>query len=199
MSGMPLPVPDLSPGSVSVRLIKGSLSNPLAGQTVELHGLFSMGASLGIAESVEKIVDNLAEVKPTLLFAVPRIFNRIYDGLQKRMETEKPIKRKLFYKGLDVAARRKVLSEKGDSSMLLDLQHKFFDRVVFEKVRARFGGRLKYAFSGAAAISRTSRRRLTARLRTIATMSHRRDHARAQLSGIASAAVPRRRQSPVIT
>jgi hypothetical protein len=38
MSGMPLPVPDLSPGSVSVRLIKGSLSNPLAGQTVELQG-----------------------------------------------------------------------------------------------------------------------------------------------------------------
>ena len=38
MSGTPLPVPDLSPGSVSVRLIKGSLSNALAGQTVELQG-----------------------------------------------------------------------------------------------------------------------------------------------------------------
>src|SRR5690606_31465162 len=39
------------------------------GQTVELHGLFSMGASMGIAESVDKIIDNLAEVKPTLLFS----------------------------------------------------------------------------------------------------------------------------------
>jgi long-chain acyl-CoA synthetase len=124
------------------------------GQTVELHVLFSMGASMGIAESVEKIVDNLGEVRPTLLFAVPRIFNRIYDGLHKRMESEKPIKRKLFYKGIEVAARRKVLSEQGRSSFILDLEHKFFDRVVFEKVRARFGGRLKYAFSGAAAISK---------------------------------------------
>jgi long-chain acyl-CoA synthetase len=124
------------------------------GQVVELHGLFSMGASLGIAESVEKIMDNLGEVQPTLLFSVPRIFNRIYDGLQKRMAAEKPLKRKLFYKGLEVAAKRRALEERGQSSALLDLQHRFFDKVVFSKVRARFGGRLKYAFSGGAAISR---------------------------------------------
>jgi long-chain acyl-CoA synthetase len=46
------------------------------GQTAELHMLFSMGASMGIAESVDKILDNLKEVQPTLLFSVPRIFNR---------------------------------------------------------------------------------------------------------------------------
>ncbi|MCY1082471.1 AMP-dependent synthetase/ligase [Archangium lansingense] len=124
------------------------------GQNVELNGLFSMGASMGIAEGVDKIVDNLAEVQPTLLFSVPRIFNRIYDGLQKRMAAEKPIKRMLFNRGLEVAKQRKALSDKGQSSVLLDLQHGFFDKVVFSKVRARFGGRLKYAFSGAAAISR---------------------------------------------
>ena len=48
------------------------------GQTVELHGLFSMGSSMAIAEAVDKIIDNLAEVKPTVLFSVPRIFNKIY-------------------------------------------------------------------------------------------------------------------------
>ncbi|MEI8256139.1 MAG: AMP-binding protein, partial [Deltaproteobacteria bacterium] len=124
------------------------------GQVVELHGLLSMGASLAIAESVEKIMDNLGEVKPTLLFSVPRIFNRIYDGLQKRMATESPVKRKLFFTGLAVSAKRRKLAEQGKTSVLLDLQHKFFDRVVFTKVRQRFGGRLSYAFSGGAAISR---------------------------------------------
>lgn len=124
------------------------------GQTVELHGLFSMGASMAIAESVDKIIDNLSEVQPTLLFSVPRIFNRIYDGLQKRMETETPIKRKLFFTGLEVAAERRALAEKGAANPILDLQHAFFDRLVFKKVRARFGGRLKYAFSGGAALSR---------------------------------------------
>ncbi|MFY0528018.1 AMP-dependent synthetase/ligase [Archangium gephyra] len=124
------------------------------GQNVELNALISMGASMGIAEGVDKIVDNLAEVQPTLLFSVPRIFNRIYDGLQKRMAAESPVKRMLFTRGLEVARQRKALAEKNQSSVLLDVQHAFFDKVVFSKVRARFGGRLKYAFSGAAAISR---------------------------------------------
>jgi long-chain acyl-CoA synthetase len=124
------------------------------GQNVELNALFSMGASMGIAEGVDKIVDNLSEVQPTLLFSVPRIFNRIYDGLQKRMASESRVKRALFHRGLEVAKQRKALADKKQSSVLLDAQHAFFDKVVFSKVRARFGGRLKYAFSGAAAISR---------------------------------------------
>ncbi len=124
------------------------------GQVVELHGLYSMGASMGIAEAVEKIIDNLGEVRPTLLFAVPRIFNRIYDGLQKRMANETAVKKFLFEQGMKVAAQRRELSDKGQSSSLLDVQHAFFDRLVFSKVRQRFGGRLQYAFSGGAAISK---------------------------------------------
>ncbi|ATB43979.1 long-chain-fatty-acid--CoA ligase [Cystobacter fuscus] len=124
------------------------------GQTVELHALFSMGACMGLAESTEKIIENLSEVQPTLIFSVPRIFNRIYDSLQKRMATESPLKRALFMRGLEVARQRKHLAEQQRSSALLNLQHAFFDKVVFSKVRARFGGRMKYAFSGGAAISR---------------------------------------------
>ncbi|WP_434384420.1 AMP-dependent synthetase/ligase [Melittangium boletus] len=124
------------------------------GQSVELHGLYSMGASMGIAESTEKIIENLAEVQPSLIFSVPRIFNRIYDALQKRMATESGLKKKLFTLGIEVAKQRKALAEQKRTSLLLDLQHAFFDKVVFSKVRARFGGRMKYAFSGGAAISR---------------------------------------------
>ena len=123
------------------------------GQTVELHGLLSMGASMGIAESVNKIVDNLAEVQPTLLFSVPRIFNKIYDGLNKRMADENIVKRTLFERAMRNAERRKKLAAEGRSSGWADLQHKVFDRLVFSKVRQRFGGRLRYAFSGGAAIS----------------------------------------------
>ncbi|MBF5045605.1 long-chain fatty acid--CoA ligase [Aggregicoccus sp. 17bor-14] len=124
------------------------------GQTVELHALLSMGASMGIAEAVEKIIDNLGEVRPTLLMSVPRIFNRIYDGLQKRMATEKVVTRTLFHHGLSVAGQRRELALKGKRSALLDAQHAVLDRIVFSKVRARFGGRMKYAFSGGAAIAR---------------------------------------------
>ncbi len=124
------------------------------GQTVELHALFSMGASMGIAESVPKIVENLAEVEPTLLFSVPRIFNKIHDGVLKKVETEGGAKKKLFFAALGAAQQKKKLAEQHRSSGLVELKHKVLDKLVFEKVRARFGGNLEYAFSGGAAISR---------------------------------------------
>lgn len=124
------------------------------GQTVELHGLFSMGASLGIAESVPKIVENLAEVRPTLLFSVPRIFNKIHDGVLKKVEQDGGLKKKLFYAALDTAKQKKELAAQRRSSGFVDLKHKILDGLVASKIRDRFGGRLKYAFSGGAAISK---------------------------------------------
>ncbi len=124
------------------------------GQTVELHGLFSMGASMGIAESVPKIIENLSEVRPTLLFSVPRIFNKIYDGLQKRMAEEGGLKKTLFDMAVKNAEFRKALADKGRSSGWVDFKHMMLDKLVFSKVRDRFGGRLRYAFSGGAAISK---------------------------------------------
>ena len=121
------------------------------GQTVELHALFSSGASMGIAESVSKILDNLAEVRPTLLFSVPRIFNRLYMAVQKQI-SEKPGVVQAMVKGALRAAAKQREGEKptfGEGIML-----SLANKLVFSKVRARFGGRLKYAFSGGAAISR---------------------------------------------
>lgn len=124
------------------------------GQTCELHCLVSMGAAIGIAESVPKLIENLGEVKPTILFSVPRVFNRIYDVLQKRIEEDSAVKRFLFNKGLSVARQRRALEEQNKSSAWLNAQYKFFDSVVFSKVRERFGGNLRYAFSGGAALSK---------------------------------------------
>ena len=124
------------------------------GQTVELHALFSMGASMGIAESVPKIIENLGEVKPTLLFSVPRIFNKIYDGVLKKVEADGGLKKTMFYAALGAAEQKKKLAEQHRSSGFVDMKHKILDRIVFSKVRARFGGNLKYAFSGGAALSK---------------------------------------------
>ncbi len=124
------------------------------GQTVELHGMLSMGASMGLAEAVDKIVANLAEVRPTIFASVPRVFNRIYDGLHAKMNEEGGLKKKLFYAAIETAEARKKLAAEGKRSGWLDFKFKILDQLVFSKVRERFGGRLKYAFSGGAAISR---------------------------------------------
>jgi long-chain acyl-CoA synthetase len=121
------------------------------GQTVELHTLVSIGASMAICESVERIIDNLAEVQPTLLFSVPRIFNRLYTAVQKQLsEKPKPIQL-MVQEALKITAKERA----GDRLRLRELALlKAVDGLVFAKVRARFGGRLKYAFSGGAALSR---------------------------------------------
>jgi long-chain acyl-CoA synthetase len=124
------------------------------GQTVELHTLFSMGASMGIAESVAKITDDLVEVQPTLLFAVPRIFNRIYAGMRRQMDESRGLTRTLFTAALENAKRRHALAQSRRASGAVELKHMVFDRLVFDRVRARFGGKLRYAFSGGAALSR---------------------------------------------
>ena len=124
------------------------------GQVSELHTIMSLGAAMGIAESVSTLMDDFLLVRPTVLLAVPRIFNRIYDGLHKRMAEEKPIRRKLFHRALDVARRRRLLADQGKRSKLLDVQYRLFDRLVFAKIKARFGGRLRSVVSGGAALSR---------------------------------------------
>lgn len=124
------------------------------GQTVELHTMLSYGASMGLAESVQTIIQNLSEVRPTLLFSVPRIFNRIYDGVHKKMAAEGGLKKTLFERTLSVANKRRALAEDNKSSALLDLQFKVLDKLVGQKIRDRFGGRLRYAFSGGAALSK---------------------------------------------
>ncbi len=124
------------------------------GQTAELHMLFSMGASMGIAESVDKILDNLKEVKPTLLFSVPRIFNRLYDRVNKQVASSPTWRQGIFRSAMKNVVSRKRLAEQRRSSGVADLKQRVFDKLVFQKIRDLFGGRLKYAFSGGAAISK---------------------------------------------
>ena len=120
------------------------------GQTCELHTLMSFGASMALCDNNNKIVRYLREVQPTLLISVPRIFNRIYAGLAKQMAKRPRFIRGLFERGMELASakrtRRLSVGER--------LQLEAADRLVFSLVRDRFGGRLKYAFSGGAALSK---------------------------------------------
>lgn len=120
------------------------------GQTCELNGLLSMGSSIAINDDIPNLLPNLAEVKPTILFAVPRIFNRLYDGVNKQMSERSSTIRSMFSAGIAAAAKR----NSGQALGLVErAQLALADRLIFGKVRQRFGGRLKYAISGSAALS----------------------------------------------
>jgi long-chain acyl-CoA synthetase len=123
------------------------------GQTAELHFGMWLGAAAGFAETPQTIVDDLMAVRPTLLVAVPRIFNRVYDGLHARMEEQGGAAQRLFEMGKTAAARKRELAERGRSSPATNLKVALADRLVFRKIRERFGGRLQLAISSSAALS----------------------------------------------
>ncbi len=120
------------------------------GQTAELYTFISFGAAMAINDEIARLVDNLAELKPTVLVAVPRIFNRIYDRVNKQMEERPALIRKLFSSAIHSATRR----GRGQSLSLLEsLGLALADRLIFSKIRQRFGGRLRFVVSGSAALS----------------------------------------------
>jgi long-chain acyl-CoA synthetase len=120
------------------------------GQTGELHCLLSMGASMAICESVDKILDDLAEVKPTVLLSVPRIFNKLYTAVQAQLAAKPRPIQELVKVAMKITAKER----RGERLRVRELAVlESVDKLVFEKIRARLGGRLKYAVSGGAALS----------------------------------------------
>ena len=123
------------------------------GQTAELHMLVYVGACTGFAEKNETIVSDLALVKPTILVAVPRIFNKIYEGLQTKMKEQGGLAKFLFDMGVEAAARRRELTCEGKTCLINSTKLAIADKIVFTKVRERFGGRLRFTISSSAALN----------------------------------------------
>ncbi|MBW2533728.1 MAG: long-chain fatty acid--CoA ligase [Deltaproteobacteria bacterium] len=123
------------------------------GQVAELHLLVRIGGSTGFAESPQTIVDDLALVEPTMLVAVPRIFNRVYDGLQTKMKEGGGLPKMLFDMGISAAARRRKLAKEGRASAWENVKFAIADKIVFSKIRAKFGGRLTMSVSSSAALN----------------------------------------------
>jgi long-chain acyl-CoA synthetase len=121
--------------------------------TGELFNFTYLGASIGIAESVATIADDIRRVHPTHLIAVPRVFNRIYNGIRTKMEEKGGLPEALFNWSISTAARRRKLLEQGGKSMALDLKVALADRLVFKQIRKKLGGRLRVALTASATMN----------------------------------------------
>ena len=124
------------------------------GQVAELHMLMRLGASTGFAENTTTIVDDLALVKPTMLVAVPRIFSRVYDNIQKKMNEDGGVPKTLFDMGIAAAKRTRELAEQGEHpDVMTKIKLAIADKIVFSKIRQKFGGNLELAVSSSAALN----------------------------------------------
>src|SRR5215213_10281818 len=112
------------------------------------------GFAAAIDGRVDKIVDNLGVVKPTFMGAAPRIFEKAYARIITMQAAEGGVKEKLFKQAFKVGLEHDRLQREGKPiPFLLGKQHALFDKLVFSKVRARFGGRVRFFISGAAALN----------------------------------------------
>ena len=124
------------------------------GQTGELYLFTMIGGSIGFIESPTTIVADMAEVRPTFLIAVPRVFNKIYNALWQQINLKGGLAKMLFTMGIEAAKTRRALDAEGRTPDLLTrIKLKIADRVVFRKIRQKFGGRLHGALSGSATMN----------------------------------------------
>jgi long-chain acyl-CoA synthetase len=114
-----------------------------------------VGFPTAVDGRIEKIVENLGVVRPTFVCAVPRIFEKVHAKVLQSAREGGRVKAAVFRWALEVGvARSRALREGRRPSRALAAQHAVADRLVFQKVRALFGGRLRFFVSGSAPLSR---------------------------------------------
>jgi long-chain acyl-CoA synthetase len=117
------------------------------GRMVQI-GAITAGLHLAHCSDITKLPTDLGTFKPTFVLAVPRIFEKIFNGAEAKAEAAG--KGKIFHKAADVAVAYSIAMDSKRIAPLLKLQHGLFDKLVYSKIRAGLGGRVEAAISGGA-------------------------------------------------
>ena len=123
------------------------------GSTVDLFYMMRSGVHVNLISDLTRIADELTEIKPAVMCAVPRVWNRFYDRVNAQLDSS-GVKRFLAGKARKHAAKR--IAKAGvvcDAVEPTTFWDKRFDSLIWGKVRDRFGGNLRFAISGASALS----------------------------------------------
>ncbi len=114
------------------------------------------GSHIAFAENVQRVMENVIEVRPTAMVSVPRFFEKIHSRIFENVHQMSMFRQRLFHHAVDVGRRyvnRKYVEKK--SVGFLGVQYRFLDRLVFKKVRDRFGGKMRFFICGGAPLDKT--------------------------------------------
>ncbi len=141
---------DMSPADTSLSFLP--LSHILERMVDYL--MFAAGVSIAYAETMDTIAKNMQEVRPTIVVSVPRIYEKIHARITDTAMRAGGVKRGIFLWAREIGERWTDATLGGrEPGMLLALEHRLADKLVFVKVRAAVGGRLRYFVSGGAPLS----------------------------------------------
>ncbi len=112
-----------------------------------------IGAQVAFAENIDKVAQNIGEIRPTIMACVPRLLEKIHDKVVKNASDAGGIKKKIFFWALNVGEKARVLRENGKNpGMILGMQYALAEKLVYSKLKARMGGRMKLFVSGGGAL-----------------------------------------------
>ena len=116
---------------------------------------FHGGATIAYAESIDKVPQNMLEVRPTLALGVPRFFEKVHGRVIEKVGLAPPLRQKLFHWAVEVGKRTIPYRLEGRKMPAgLRLRHAVADQLVLSKLRSRLGGRIRYFVSGAAPLAK---------------------------------------------
>ncbi|WP_406198458.1 AMP-dependent synthetase/ligase [Kitasatospora sp. NBC_01560] len=125
-----------------------------------ISGQISTGHVMALDGRVDRIIHNLPVIRPTIMASAPRIFEKVYNGIAGKARAAGGAKYKIFQWAAKVArdhARTaqasRIATGRDSVPFALGLQHALADKLVYAKIRAAFGGRLRGAVSGSAALA----------------------------------------------
>lgn len=111
--------------------------------------------TIAIGESLDKIAQNVQEIRPTLILGAPRLYEKMYSAIQKSIVSQPPWKQKLFNWAMSVGKRTSPLKLASQPlPLLLSVQNAVANELVFNTIKQRFGGRIRFFVSAAAPISK---------------------------------------------
>lgn len=119
------------------------------------HAVLMSGGHIAFAESIDKVIDNLREVKPTAMISVPRLFEKLHARIHENVAKMSPSRQRLFQQALEIGreyVRRKHIDK--EPTGMLEAKYHFYDKLVFRPIRKRFGGRLRFFICGGAPLDR---------------------------------------------
>lgn len=112
-----------------------------------------LGSSVAFAENIDKVAQNIAEVRPTLMAAVPRLLERVHDRVMKSGTEAGGLKANIFLWALSVGEKARHRRDEGKSmGPVLSAQYAVANKLVFSKIKEKMGGRLKLFVSGGGAL-----------------------------------------------
>ena len=119
---------------------------------VLMAGHIASGSVTAVDGRIPKIIENLGIVKPTIVAAVPRIFEKAYNKILERAKQGSGLKQKIFHWGIGVGKEASHARQQGKEPGGVKLA--LADRLVLSKIKQLFGGRIRYFISGSAPLSR---------------------------------------------